>query len=109
MLSHPENVAGDGSLVTDLMAFGEGGIVAKSGAEGLLCLALPERGLGVAIRILDGSFRAHTVIATKVLEELGVLPESLAAALAERHSAEIRNHNGWLVGEIRPAFSLDFK
>lgn len=107
MVAHPENVAGCGSLVTDLMAYGDGRIVAKSGAEGLLCLALPERGLGVAIRILDGSFRAHAAIAAKVLEELGEMTDTLATALRERHVSEIRNHNGWQVGEIRSVFSLE--
>ena len=67
MVAHPENVSGHGQLVTDLMIVGEGRIVAKSGAEGLLCFALPESGLGVAIRVLDGSHRSHAVIAARVL------------------------------------------
>src|SRR3712207_6961970 len=41
MIAHPENVAGTGDLVTDLMELGRGEIVAKSGAEGLICLGLP--------------------------------------------------------------------
>ena len=50
--------------------------MAKSGAEGLLCFGLPESGLGVAIRVLDGSYRSHTVIAARVLEELDAVPET---------------------------------
>ena len=106
MLAHPENVAGTGELVSDLMAIGEGRLVAKSGAEGLLCLAAPKRGLGIAIRILDGSFRAHAAVAFSLIEQLDLLDAARLAALRERHPATIRNHNGWEVGEIRASFEL---
>lgn len=106
MVAHPENVAGEGELVTDLMALAGGRIAAKSGAEGLICLAIPERGLGVAVRILDGSFRAHPAVVFALLEQLDLLDAAALAALRERHPATIRNHNGWEVGEIRPAFVL---
>ena len=106
MIAHPENVAGHGQFVTDLMAMSDGRIVAKSGAEGLICLGVPERGLGIAIRVLDGSFRAHPEIVLAALEQLDVLDGATREAIAARHSPELRNHNGRLVGEIRPAFEL---
>lgn len=106
MTAHPENVAGTGDLVTDLMEVAGGRIAAKTGAEGLLCLALPEKGRGIAIRIADGTFRAHGVVATAVLEQLGAVDAAVIAAVRARHSPEIRNHNGWRVGELRAAFAL---
>jgi L-asparaginase II len=106
MLAHPENVAGEGHLVTDLMALSEGRFVAKSGAEGFICLAVPERELGIAIRTLDGTFRAHPAVATSALEQLGVLDAAIRDALLARHPRELRNHNGRLVGEVRPVFQL---
>lgn len=106
MMAVPENVAGDGELVTDLMALAGGRICAKSGAEGLICLALPERGLGIAIRVLDGSFRAHPVLVAETLRQLGALDEATIAALLERHPSELRNHNRRHVGDIRAAFEL---
>jgi len=106
MVAAPENVAGEGEFVTDLMALAGGRVVAKSGAEGLICLALPERGLGIAVRILDGSFRAHPVVVLDLLRRLNALDAATLAAIAERHPGAIRNHNGWRVGEIRAAFAL---
>jgi L-asparaginase II len=106
MTAHPENVSGRGSLVADLMTLSDGRVVAKSGAEGLLCLAIPERELGIAIRVADGSFRAHPVVATATLEQLGILDAATRDAILARHSPELRNHNGRLIGEIRPAFEL---
>jgi L-asparaginase II len=107
MIAHPENVSGTGSLVTDLMAVGSGRIAAKNGAEGLICLALPERGLGIAIRVADGSFRAHDVVVPALLEQLDAVEPSVIAAIVERHRPEIRNHNGWHVGDLRAAFRLE--
>lgn len=100
MLNHPENVAGEHALVTDLMRLANGAIVAKSGAEGLLCL-------GIAIRIADGSFRAHAVVATAVLEQLDLVSTDTVALLLDHHNPVLRNHNGREVGEIRSAVQLE--
>jgi L-asparaginase II len=108
MISHPDNVAGTGSLVTDLMALSGGAVVAKSGAEGLLCFGVPARGLGVAIRILDGSFRVHAVVACRVLEGLELVPNEIVAAILARHDPRLLNHNRRHVGDLRAAFSLEW-
>ncbi len=108
MVAHPENVSGHGQLVTDLMIVGEGRIVAKSGAEGLLCFALPESRLGVAIRVLDGSHRSHTVIAARVLQELDAVPESAITELLRRHDLRVFNHNHRHVGDHQAVFSLSY-
>ncbi|HLL50850.1 MAG TPA: asparaginase [Thermomicrobiales bacterium] len=107
MTAFPENVAGPGQFVTDLMALSGGRVAAKSGAEGLICLAVPEQNLGIAIRVLDGTFRTHAPVTVAVLEQLGILDADTRDAILERHSPELRNHNGRLVGEIRPAFHLE--
>ena len=101
MIAHPENVSGDGRDSTDLMRVAEGRIVAKGGAEGLFCFGLPEHGLGVAIRVLDGSSRAHASVAAAVVEQLELVPERVIAEFRRRHPAAIKNHNGMEVGEIR--------
>lgn len=106
MVAAPENVAGDGELVTDMMQLAGPRLYAKSGAEGLICFALPEQQLGVAIRVLDGSFRTHPVVVAAVLRQLKALDEATLGAIAARHPAELRNHNRRLVGEIRAAVQL---
>lgn len=106
MVAAPENVAGDGELVTDMMQLAGPRLYTKSGAEGLICFALPEQQLGVAIRVLDGSFRTHPVVVAAVLRQLKALDEATLGAIAARHPAELRNHNRRLVGEIRAAVQL---
>ena len=106
MIAHPENVSGAGNLVTNLMAIGGDAVVAKSGAEGLLCLGFPARGIGLAIRTLDGSFRSHAVIAAAAIRQLDLLPGETVDAVLDRHPATLRNHVGREVGELRAAFDL---
>ncbi|MFZ5471317.1 MAG: asparaginase, partial [Myxococcota bacterium] len=57
MWTHPELVAGTGRLCTDLMTAARGRVLAKVGAEGIYCAALPERRLGVALKVEDGDGR----------------------------------------------------
>ena len=106
MLAAPENVAGTGEFVTTLMRLGGGRVVAKSGAEGLICLAIPERGLGIAIRVLDGSFRTHPVVVAETLRQLDLLDRETIDAILAAHSPELHNHNRRHVGDILPAFGL---
>jgi L-asparaginase II len=106
MTAHPVNVGGHGQFVTDLMAMSEGRIVAKTGAEGLICLGVPERALGIAVRVLDGSKRAHPAVVVGALEQLDILDAATRERLLARHMPELRNHNGRLVGDIRAAFQL---
>ncbi len=107
MVAHPANVSGEGELVADIMDLGRGKIVAKSGAEGLLCFSLPDSGHGIAIRVLDGSFRSHAVIAAQVLRELDACPSDAIDELLARHDPALRNHNDRHVGDIRASFELD--
>lgn len=106
MVAYPENVTGKGELDTDLMSASGGRVVAKLGAEGLLCLGLMELGVGIAIRILDGAERSLDVVTAATLEQLGLAESSVLASVQARHPPVVRNHNGWQVGEIRSSFRL---
>jgi len=56
MRAHPQLVAFDGALDTELMR-GHDGLVAKIGAEGVLAVGLPD-GRGLALKVADGAMRA---------------------------------------------------
>ncbi len=106
MTTHPENVSGAGSFVTDLMSVSQGRIVAKSGAEGLICLGIPEASIGIAIRVADGSFRSHPEIVLSTLQQLDIVGQGLTDAVGNICAPAVHNHNGWVVGEQRAVFSL---
>jgi L-asparaginase II len=92
MRARPRLVGGSGQLDTALMEALPGWI-AKGGAEGLLCAAGPN-GVGIALKTLDGSFRALRPAVPVALAELGVrLPDDFG-------HAELRNSRGEVVGEL---------
>lgn len=106
ILAHPRHIAGDGRLDTDVMTALPEAVFAKSGAEGGYALAVAARGLGVALKIEDGSARALNPAVVEVLGQLGVLTPAAREALAAYAQPRILNHRKEEVGRIRPAFSL---
>lgn len=59
------------------------GGIAKIGAEGLVVIGTPS-GAGVAVKILDGSMRATSLVALAALKSVGAISATDHAALSER-------------------------
>lgn len=106
MRRHPDLVAGRNRLCTALMQRFPG-VLAKVGAEGVYGAAWGERGLGIAIKVLDGHNRAANVALIAVLEQLGLKP-SPTAQLPRFATWQIRNTRGETVGQLRASGSLSF-
>lgn len=100
MASHPEVVEGEGRLATDLMKVTRGRIVAKSGAEGLLLVAAPARGEGVAIKCEDGAMRALGPASVELLERLSILTADESQALVGHRKTPVCNAAGACVGHL---------
>src|SRR5262245_14693620 len=58
----PWHVAGTGLFATEVMSHFGTRVFVKGGAEGVYCGALPEQGLGIAVKCDDGAGRAARVI-----------------------------------------------
>ncbi len=106
MRAHPEMVAGTGRLCTALMRSAP--VVAKSGAEGVYCIGLPGKGLGVALKIDDGNSRASNPAAVRVLEALGVLTPKALEELELFRRPVNRNNRGDVVGTTEAVFNLAY-
>jgi L-asparaginase II len=97
----PWYVAGTGRFCTDIMQlFGER-VFVKTGAEGVYCAALPQQGLGIAIKCEDGASRAAQAIMAAVIARFLPLAASERAALSRFVEPSLRNWNGLQVGQIR--------
>ncbi len=104
--AHPIMVAGTGRFDTRLMeAFGAE-IFSKGGAEGVHCAALPELGLGIAVKCDDGAGRAAEIATAALIGRFLQLEGEKAATLAALTRPIMRNWNGITVGEIRPAATI---
>lgn len=103
--NEPLYVAGHGTVVSELNEATKGAVLAKTGAEGIVTAALPEQGLGIAVKIADGSARARSVALLAILDHLGALADEVKQKLQAHISPTIVNSRGLAVGEIRPAKS----
>ena len=106
MIHYPEMISGTNDFCTELMKVGNGKIIAKGGAEGVYCLGLPHRGIGIAIKVEDGNWRAATPAAVEVLKQLGELTSHEEMALKAFHTPVIENRKGEVVGSVEPVFQL---
>jgi len=101
MLAHPELVAGEGRFDTELMRGGHGQVVSKGGAEGIQCLSRVGEGMGVAIKVEDGSARAKQAVALHLLEQLDWLTPIALEELRTRFLIPAPHLRLEVIGELR--------
>ncbi|TGQ66856.1 MAG: asparaginase [Mesorhizobium sp.] len=106
-MAQPFFVAGTGRADVALMEAAPGRIFAKGGAEGVHCAALPELGLGIAIKCDDGAARAGEAICAAVLAKLLQADDAVAAKLRELANTPIESRIGAKVGSLRPTAALN--
>ncbi len=80
MQAHPWHASGTGAIDGHLMQYAKRPIVAKVGAEGLICVAIPGERRGVALKMTSGSNPARALAIHVVLERWfpGLLPAESA-------------------------------
>ena len=99
--ANPLLLAGPGRFDSRVTAACGPRVFLKSGAEGVLCAAIPEAGLGIALKTEDGSQRASEVAMTELL--LKWLPSPTAdeqALLQELRLPPLKNWRGVQVGFV---------
>ncbi|RBP16871.1 asparaginase [Roseiarcus fermentans] len=98
----PSLVAGRGRFDTEVMAALGPAVFTKTGAEGVFCAALPDLGLGLAVKADDGGKRAAEVMIAALLIRFG----GFGAPLDRFIAPGLVNWNGTAVGALRPAGPL---
>ncbi|MGP3696809.1 asparaginase [Rhodobacter sp. NSM] len=73
MLTHPDLVAGEGRACTELMRAMRGRAAIKTGAEAVFVAIVPEKRIGMALKIVDGSTRASEAAIAALLVRHGLL------------------------------------
>lgn len=100
--AHPFMVAGHGRFCTRIMEAAGETILVKTGAEGVFAAALPQQGLGLALKIDDGATRASECAIAALLRRFGKTSGAADAALGAYAESELRNWSGAPVGQIAP-------
>ena len=103
----PLLVAGHGRLDTRVMERLGERVFMKVGAEGMYCAALPQAGLGVAIKIDDGNnARAAEVAIAAVIEAHVALDDAERDFMRASSAPLLRNWRGIEVGALRASGAL---
>ncbi len=95
--AHPWHVAGTGRFCTEIMERFGARIFVKTGAEGVYCAALPEQGLGIAVKCDDGAGRAAEVMMAATLVRLAAARSPTAGRWSRscgRDIAQLERHRG---------------
>jgi L-asparaginase II len=106
MTRHPEFVAGQWRLDTELMQAYPGRLLVKVGAEGVYGAALIDRGIGIALKVVDGHSRAAMAALMAVLDQLGLDPTP-PASLRRFAELDVLNTRQERVGVMRPTGALE--
>jgi L-asparaginase II len=105
-MAEPFLVSGSEAADLLLMQAAPGRIFVKTGAEGVYCAALPELGLGIALKCDDGAGRAAEVTIAAVLAKLLRSDEAVSAKLNELARPAVPSRKGEPVGRLRPTEAL---
>lgn len=106
MDEYPNLVAGSGRFTTILQRELKGKVIAKDGSEGVFCFGIPQKGWGVAIKIVDGGNRAVAPVVLSILDQLGILTEEEKENLQYYYQPQVKNFRGETIGEIKTIFEL---
>ncbi|HEY7666894.1 MAG TPA: asparaginase [Actinomycetota bacterium] len=105
MLAEPYLVGGRRRDDTDIMQ-ATGDVVAKAGAEGLGCATVLPSGLGVAVKVADGGYRAVPPALIAALAAVDGLTAAHLKALG-RHARPPLTGGDRTVGHLEPVLRLD--
>jgi L-asparaginase II len=104
--THPWLVSGTGRADLRLMRAAGGRLFSKVGAEAVWCVGIPEAGLGLAMKIRDGTNRAAPAILAEALRQTCLLDATTCRRFLESAEQTIRTGDGAIVGTYRPVFKL---
>jgi L-asparaginase II len=105
MLAAPHLVGGTHRLDTDVMTAAAAAMLAKEGAEGLLCATSIPQGVGVALKVRDGNWRRAAPAFLQVLRQLDVLAGADEESL-RRHAELPLAGGGAVQGTVEPVVRL---
>ncbi|OQE17568.1 hypothetical protein PENSTE_c020G08118 [Penicillium steckii] len=116
MARYPENVGGEGRFCTILMKAFQGEVIGKLGADGCYGIGVKQSqstrqlgasgGIGIAVKIEDGSIPILYSAVTEVLEQLRIGEPEMRSKLAEFHTLEVKNTVGVVTGKTGPQFKV---
>lgn len=96
----PAYMSGATNLATSVIKATNGKVLIKIGAEGFFIATVPEKKLGIALKVADGSNRGAEFFIVDLLDELDLFDTDARQQLNEKLNDDISNSRGDKVGYI---------
>ncbi|HSQ88344.1 asparaginase [Romboutsia sp.] len=106
MIDFPEMVGGTDRFCTELMKVCKGRIFGKMGSQGVYLVGHKEKGIGIAVKIEDGSTSATSCLVLEVLSQMKLISKEERGKLIKFATPKILNARGEIVGEMKAEFKL---
>lgn len=107
MNNAPEMVSGTDGFCSGLIKHSGGKLIGKLGAEGVYCIGIKGKNIGLAVKIEDGNYsRAIDPAVMRCLEDLNVLEAHELEALKGFARFPNYNNKNEVVGYVEPCFNL---
>jgi L-asparaginase II len=103
MVAYPEYISGTGEFDARLMQAAGGSVACKGGAEGVHGAAIIDKGVGMAVKVIDGASRGRGPAVLSIMRRNGLLSEGALTKLADLERPIVYNRAGRVVGEVRAA------
>ena len=103
MSAHPLLVGGTNNFDSSFIQALDGRGVTKVGGESVRGISIKTKKygpIGIAIKVLDGNFRALPIVTMKLLDHLEILEEKEQKKLSHYSTKILKNHNNLDVGKI---------
>jgi L-asparaginase II len=104
MTRNPWYVAGTGRLDTILMEVTEGKLLAKLGADGVYCVSVMGKGIGIALKIESGDVRVIQPVIVELLTQLKLITDNERCQFQSRLDSSIYNHRQEIIGRLETVF-----
>ena len=105
-MAAPFYMAGTHRFCTRLMELEPGRLFGKTGAEGVYCGAIPELGLGIALKCDDGNSRGAEVMMAATMAHLLDDDDRLQPGLHALSNSVLTNRNELEVGHLRATLTV---
>lgn len=81
-------------------------LVAKGGANGVYGIGMKKEGLGISLKLADGTEHLWPLLIREIFRQLGYENRQTHTMLESLHGGTLYNDNGSPVGQCRPVFTL---
>lgn len=106
MTSEPFMISGSDGFCTNLIMHTNRKLIGKVGAEGVYCVGVKDKNIGIAIKIESGSMDVLPPVVLKTLNFMGILTDEENKALLKYIRMENKNDNNLTVGFVETAFDF---